>query len=170
MKTILRKEAKAQGLTHYFTGVACKHGHTTQRNTKTGMCLACGAMWQAKLRENPEFLHHQREQTRAINKSRYKTDTAFRKQKLETLRAIPDSNEMRRERYRNSESKKARKSSKHIARWNSDPSYKVRVKSTNKRRNAKMTAERGVAILNAAGGRQYRVAEVSPGVFQPEPI
>ena len=34
MEIISRKEAKAQGLVHYFTGKPCLHGHLAKRNTK----------------------------------------------------------------------------------------------------------------------------------------
>jgi hypothetical protein len=35
-----RKEAKAVGATHYFTGEPCKHGHIAPRKTK-GACVEC---------------------------------------------------------------------------------------------------------------------------------
>ena len=41
MDIISRKDAKAQGLTHYFTGKPCKHGHIAQRLTSKGICLDC---------------------------------------------------------------------------------------------------------------------------------
>lgn len=36
-----RSEAKAQGLTQYFTGVPCKNGHLTYRYTSSGACAGC---------------------------------------------------------------------------------------------------------------------------------
>ena len=36
-----RKEAKALGLTQYFTGKPCKHGHIDARNTCDGTCREC---------------------------------------------------------------------------------------------------------------------------------
>jgi hypothetical protein len=41
MTIITRKDALAQGLTHYFTGNACKHGHIAIRYAKTGQCSEC---------------------------------------------------------------------------------------------------------------------------------
>jgi len=41
MKVITRKEAKAQGLKRYFTGVACKHGHTSERSVSSKGCFSC---------------------------------------------------------------------------------------------------------------------------------
>ena len=40
-KIISRKEAKAQGLTRYFTGEPCKHGHVAERMTSSGACHTC---------------------------------------------------------------------------------------------------------------------------------
>jgi hypothetical protein len=40
-KIITRAEAKAQGLTRYFTGEPCKFGHISQRNTASGGCHVC---------------------------------------------------------------------------------------------------------------------------------
>lgn len=36
-----RGEAKLRGLSQYFTGVPCKHGHTTYRYTSSGACSGC---------------------------------------------------------------------------------------------------------------------------------
>ena len=39
---ISRKDARAKGLTRFFTGVPCPAGHTDQRSTANGGCLTCG--------------------------------------------------------------------------------------------------------------------------------
>jgi 5-methylcytosine-specific restriction endonuclease McrA len=44
MEIILRKDAKKLGLTHYFTGVPCKHGHINIREVKKGRCMSCCKM------------------------------------------------------------------------------------------------------------------------------
>lgn len=36
-----RAKAKEQGLTHYFTGNPCRHGHIDWRFTGDGICMAC---------------------------------------------------------------------------------------------------------------------------------
>ncbi len=36
-----KSQAKAAGHTHYFTGVPCKHGHTSPRYTSSGQCVSC---------------------------------------------------------------------------------------------------------------------------------
>lgn len=41
---ILRKQALEQGLTRYFTNIACVHGHVTERQTSNGTCLGCIAI------------------------------------------------------------------------------------------------------------------------------
>ena len=36
-----REQARSAGMTRYFTGVPCKHGHITERRTLNGHCLQC---------------------------------------------------------------------------------------------------------------------------------
>jgi len=43
MTIITRKDALAQGLTHYFTGKPCKRGHIAARYVKTRSCTECTA-------------------------------------------------------------------------------------------------------------------------------
>lgn len=38
---INRDQAVAQGLKRFFTGIPCKHGHLSERATKSGDCVAC---------------------------------------------------------------------------------------------------------------------------------
>ena len=55
MDIINRKEAKEQGLIHYFTGKPCIHGHLSRRRVKDRVCMACDVVYQSKIkRENPE--------------------------------------------------------------------------------------------------------------------
>lgn len=42
MNVMTRQEARAAGLTRYFTGKPCKHGHLAERCIHNG-CLACAA-------------------------------------------------------------------------------------------------------------------------------
>ena len=39
-----KKDAKQRGLTRYFTGVPCVHGHLTERQVSNGTCLGCIAV------------------------------------------------------------------------------------------------------------------------------
>jgi 5-methylcytosine-specific restriction endonuclease McrA len=41
MQIITRKDAKARGLKHYFTGKPCKYGHVARRDFKSRKCLRC---------------------------------------------------------------------------------------------------------------------------------
>jgi hypothetical protein len=41
MEIISRKEAKTLGLTRYFTGKPCKHGHVVERAVSAGNCTKC---------------------------------------------------------------------------------------------------------------------------------
>ena len=54
MHVITRQTARRQGLSRYFTGLACKHGHLDERLVSNGTCCACNrakvTRWQ---RENP---------------------------------------------------------------------------------------------------------------------
>lgn len=38
---ISRDEATERGLSRYFTGVECNHGHVSERYTSTAGCIAC---------------------------------------------------------------------------------------------------------------------------------
>lgn len=40
---ISRVDAKAAGITHYFTGVPCVHGHVEKRSVRHCNCLGCGS-------------------------------------------------------------------------------------------------------------------------------
>jgi hypothetical protein len=42
---ISRKEARAAGLKKYFTGVPCKHGHISERDTDKNTCIICKNIW-----------------------------------------------------------------------------------------------------------------------------
>lgn len=49
---ITRQEAKANGLTRYFTGKICKHGHIAGRVVANGACIDCIAVIEKRYREN----------------------------------------------------------------------------------------------------------------------
>lgn len=56
-------EAKTQGLTRYFTGIPCKHGHIAERMVSTRGCLVCGnlRLQQYKELNRDAFLAKKRE-------------------------------------------------------------------------------------------------------------
>lgn len=52
---ITRAEAKEQGLTHYFTGIPCRHGHLSLRYTQGASCTTCHSIGSKRYaRENPQ--------------------------------------------------------------------------------------------------------------------
>jgi len=55
-RVITRAQAKAAGLTRFFTGKPCKHGHLSERTSANGGCIACNAISIAALyySETPE--------------------------------------------------------------------------------------------------------------------
>ena len=61
-----RSAAKLIGLSHYFTGVPCKHGHVENRLVSTGACAQCMRERQrARLVNDPEYRQLHRKQTLA---------------------------------------------------------------------------------------------------------
>jgi 5-methylcytosine-specific restriction endonuclease McrA len=52
MNIVTRKNAKSLGLSRYFTGVPCKHGHVAERTVNGGRgCLECARLWRVN---NPD--------------------------------------------------------------------------------------------------------------------
>jgi hypothetical protein len=79
MDIITKAQAKAQGLKHYFTGLACKHGHVSERFASTKTCYQCYLVRQqtpeykaydAKRKQTPEYKAQQAEYRQA-NPERY---------------------------------------------------------------------------------------------------
>lgn len=77
---VTRKEAKAAGLTRYFTGKPCTRGHVDYRNVCDHGCCTCGRE-KAKIRRasNPEIAKREQE----ARKRRYRCDQAFRAKRIE---------------------------------------------------------------------------------------
>jgi len=71
MKTITRKEAKAQGMRRYFTGKPCKHGHVAERFVGDRKCLECE--WGRKRQycaENREYFRQYSRRWREENRDK----------------------------------------------------------------------------------------------------
>jgi hypothetical protein len=64
MQVITRKEAIAQGLSRYFTGLPCKHGHVATRRASTGYCDECFQIKYEANRQDKEYLRKERERDR----------------------------------------------------------------------------------------------------------
>jgi len=47
---ISRAEARAQGLTQYFTGEPCEYGHVDARRVSTNVCITCSRLYQKEYR------------------------------------------------------------------------------------------------------------------------
>lgn len=45
MDPITKAEAKLQGVSRYFTGKPCKHGHLAERRVSDGHCIVCHDAW-----------------------------------------------------------------------------------------------------------------------------
>lgn len=76
---ISRKDAKARGIPHYYTGKVCANGHYGLRKTSNACCVPCGAEWAAKARaENPEYRDKQRKICRENNLKRYHSDPEYK--------------------------------------------------------------------------------------------
>lgn len=52
LEIISRDEARAQGYTYYFQGIACANGHLVERYTTSGQCMQCVADANVRHREN----------------------------------------------------------------------------------------------------------------------
>ena len=68
MNIITRKQALAQGLTHYFTGKHCLRGHVATRQTSNGKCQQCQAEDRKCLPEEQKEKQRQRTKRRYYEK------------------------------------------------------------------------------------------------------
>ena len=68
MQIITKEEAKAQGLTHYYTGKPCNRGHDSKRYVSVNKCVQCVKDDMDKWREE------NRERYLADQKDRYQKD------------------------------------------------------------------------------------------------
>lgn len=73
-----RKEAKACGLSSYFTGKPCKNGHVSLRTTSKGTCKACQKDWSNTKREDTDYVEQRRHQGREYAKNRWANDAEYR--------------------------------------------------------------------------------------------
>ena len=58
-----RRKAREKGQTTYYTGRKCKHGHLSERYTKSGTCVACAkrraTLWRLKNMEDFNLYHRE---------------------------------------------------------------------------------------------------------------
>lgn len=70
MRAAERKAALAAGLTRYFTGRPCKHGHVAERTASNGECFVCAEIRAAKAMEtDPARVRAKYARYRAANPS-----------------------------------------------------------------------------------------------------
>lgn len=74
---ISRKDAKVNGLKHYFTGKPCKHGHIDRRSTNDGKCCACARMHVAKYSDTNRDAINQK------HRERYESNKGYHKRYYE---------------------------------------------------------------------------------------
>jgi len=123
MDIITRKEALAQGLTHYFTGKPCKRGHIAARYTSTKSCVDCNKQHGKQfLAANPGKSTEYSQRWQSKNPERVKANEASR------VRQRTDQIRQRESRYRkrNAESIRAYRRQWQANRMASNPSFKLR--------------------------------------------
>lgn len=104
MEIITRAEARERGLTQFFTGVACPHGHIFPRNTKDGRCIECSRIKQEKYRlNNPERFAGYEDRRRG-KRSEY-TKARYRANRASSIAAVLKWRDENRERFNATRSK-----------------------------------------------------------------
>lgn len=69
MELITEKEARARGLTRYFTGAPCKQGHVAERRVSDRHCCECERLRKSWANMTPEQKERDRLKNRAANMS-----------------------------------------------------------------------------------------------------
>ena len=85
---ISRKQAKEQGLKHYFTGKRCKNGHITLRRVSDYKCIKCDVINSFKWkRDNPEKVKKwKKDNPEKVKASLKKSSAKFRAKSPEKAR------------------------------------------------------------------------------------
>jgi hypothetical protein len=89
MDIITRQQALAQGLTHYFTGKACRNGHVSIRGTRKWNCLECDRNCKSKERQrDPDRVRANERRTAAKHRqSRLQATQGWRERNQDRLKA-----------------------------------------------------------------------------------
>ena len=74
MEVIKRSTAKAEGLSHYFTGKPCKNGHLEIRLVTNGTCIRCNADAQLRYKLDKKDLMRQKFRSWRIENLEYDKD------------------------------------------------------------------------------------------------
>jgi regulator of replication initiation timing len=88
MEVITRKQALQQGLTRYYTGKPCKHGHIAERRADTGQCVTCkeeqARLWQKQTTK--DLAEYQRKwRSKNCTHARQRSRKWYRENKLRVL-------------------------------------------------------------------------------------
>jgi hypothetical protein len=83
MEVISRKEAKAAGLTRYFTGKPCKNNHISERYVSKRSCISCELDWYSKNKDTVKKVNDTK--WRNLNKNRKKVSQRVYSQKNKQL-------------------------------------------------------------------------------------
>jgi len=81
MEIITRQEAKERGLTRFFTGVPCKHGHIGYMQTNKGECIECKRLWDKNNRDKIRDWHERVGKERARKKRAENRDEVNRQKR-----------------------------------------------------------------------------------------
>lgn len=67
MDTITRKEAKSRGLSYYFTGRPCKHGHISKRLVDSGVCYQCSLDFKKTSKGKQSYREYRKKYSNIVN-------------------------------------------------------------------------------------------------------
>lgn len=82
-----RAEARELGLSKYFTGVPCKHGHSDERKTRCGTCVSCARASSAIAQKKRRATDVNYRASEVENqRKRYNSNAISRKKRLEASR------------------------------------------------------------------------------------
>lgn len=123
-----RKDAKAQGLRHYFTGTPCAHGHVALRLTSTGNCVECTReLRRNKYASDEAYATKRREQNAQYYTKRHASDPVFREKNK--LRGREYQKNLRSNNPEYVEQAKKYNVAYHQRRYLSDPTYVAQKKA-----------------------------------------
>jgi hypothetical protein len=170
MDIISRAEAKAQGLTHYFTGKPCKNGHVAKRLV-AGACVECRLLWgqahddrrRQRRQQDPDFDAQMREKQRKAAAAFTQRNPERRQELRDAWAAVPE-NKQHRYQY----CQLLKKTPKHLAtararraiRYATDPAYVVTARLRARMHTAlnAVLARKGSASLQLLGCSWQQVA------------
>lgn len=155
-----RKEAKELGLTRYFTGHPCKHGHVAERDVINATCVECSLGWKRRNAERvlqyaKDWYYQNREHSLKVKKKYLRTEAgkAAMKRTREKNRenCIAASREWRKkypERDKKSQDNWYANNGlkRHHYKYRNDPNYKLGMQLRSRIRHAIKSKRAGSAV------------------------